>query len=313
MRYPGLFNSSYVPSPAEIALINSPQNFIGPLLLAQIFATLLQGVFLVQYYEYVVGLNDHKKWTRSLVHTTAALGALKLGYICWLTWDTLSKNKYFVVPALIFLVVYFGAGIAQTWNSVLLTGGRAAVSHFGLISVNISIISGLLCNLFITGFTCWYLIKEMTGTRKTDNLVKKVIRISIESATGPTIAALLGLILGNLSSQNHWFLLPALVSSHVYACSLLYSVNSKKRLNGMMRNTITSNLYRPTTVRETEVLPTQLLVIDGDEPSGDRVGIPLQRLRDVFVNETNKVHGTLTQSLATDSSLAVSRLQEASP
>lgn len=121
----------------------------------------------------------------------------------------------------------------------------------------------------------------MTGTRKTDNLVKKVIRISIETATGPTIASLLGLILANNNKNNEWFLFPALATSHVYGCSLLYIVNSRKRLNGMMGNaTITSNLYRPTNV-EAEVPPPGLRVVESPntvEPESGRNQVCLQSL-----------------------------------
>lgn len=111
----------------------------------------------------------------------------------------------------------------------------------------------------------------MTGTQKTDDVVRKVVYISIESATGPTIAALLGLILANLSANNQWFLIPGLVSSHVYGCSLLYSVNSRKRLVGMMGNVITTNLYRPTT-RESQTPPTQIIQIEGTNLDSESLG-----------------------------------------
>lgn len=343
MRYPGLFNSSYVPSPEEILIINSPQNFLGPMFIGQATTTLLQGVFCAQYYEYVSGSEDQRKCDRWLVHITACLTMLKLAYVWWVAWEifvahfgdwtylvvfnplaiptslfdtvptavcqifyiqrgwTLSKNKYFVGPAILVMLFYIGSGIAVTWNAIQTAGGQAVVTELGLVSSNAAIISGLVCNLFITGFTCWYLVKEMTGTRKTDNLVKKVIRISIETATGPTIVSLLGLILANNSKNNEWFLFPALATSHVYGCSLLYIVNSRKRLNGMMENpTITSNFFRPTIV-EAEVPPPGLIAVESSnvvEPESGRNQI--HRTRGVLGVESEKIHIELTPQSTED-------------
>lgn len=56
---------------------------------------------------------------------------------------------------------------------------------------------------------------------------------------GPTIVNLINLILSNLSVNNQWFLVPNLVLSHVYGCSLLYSVNARKTMG--LRTTIMSS------------------------------------------------------------------------
>lgn len=89
---------------------------------------------------------------------------------------------------------------------------------------------------------CYHLLKEKTGYARTDNLVKSVIRISLESVAGPTVLSLIGLLLANFSNENQWFLVPAFISSHIYGCSLFYSVNARKRLSLLMSTTITTTL-----------------------------------------------------------------------
>lgn len=156
-------------------------------------------------------------------------------YRCWV----LSRNYYFVIPAAVSLFVTIGSGIALTWGSGLAAGGKVVASNLILISINISLASGLLCDIFITTFTCYYLIREKTGFRETDGLVERLVRGTLESVAGPTIVNLINLILSNFSVNNQWFLVPNLALSHVYACSLLYSVNARKGIG--LRTTIMSS------------------------------------------------------------------------
>lgn len=94
---------------------------------------------------------------------------------------------------------------------------------------------------------CYYLIREKTGFRETDGLVERLLRGTLESVAGPTVVNLINLILSNFSVNNQWFLVPNLVLSHVYGCSLLYSVNARKGIG--LRTTIMSSnppVYRNT-------------------------------------------------------------------
>lgn len=93
---------------------------------------------------------------------------------------------------------------------------------------------------YLPKLACYYLIREKTGFRETDGLVERLIRGTLESVAGPTIVNLINLILSNFSVNNQWFLVPNLVLSHVYGCSLLYSVNARKGI-GLKTTIMSSN------------------------------------------------------------------------
>lgn len=69
-------------------------------------------------------------------------------------------------------------------------------------------LSALSSLLLITHIACFYLIRERTGFEETDTLVMCLVKCSIESVLGPTIVALVNLILSNLATNNQWFLFP---------------------------------------------------------------------------------------------------------
>lgn len=153
-----------------------------------------------------------------------------------------SRNILFTFATVATLLATVIAGIVMTYAASLVAGGDLYVSRLIFISTLCYLTAGLLCNIFITSLVCYHLMKEKTGYARTDNLVKSVIRISLESVAGPTILSLIGLLLVRFSNDNQWFLVPAFVSSHIYGCSLFYSVNARKRLSHFMGTTITTTL-----------------------------------------------------------------------
>jgi len=274
IMYPGLFNSSYIPSPLELHVIEHPVGQLGPILLADIFVSLLQGVMVVQYHNYVINYWNETRWTRWIVHTAFWLCTLKFAYVWWLCWNklvahhgdwfyltlfttitvpigisttiptavcqifyihrcwALSRNWLFLIPALLTLILTVGGGISLTVGSSWLSQGKLTSTKLNIVSADITLSAGLTCDIFITGFTCYHLLREKTGFKETDNLVVRLVKTSIESAAGPTIVALVNLVLSNLlATTDEWFLFPNLILAHVYACSLFYCVNARKDID----------------------------------------------------------------------------------
>ena len=62
-------------------------------------------------------------------------------------------------------------------------------------------------------------------------MVFRLVKVSVESAMGPTIFALANLVFNTYFGTNAWYNLPSLTLSHVYACSLLYTVNARRDIN----------------------------------------------------------------------------------
>ncbi|KIJ26389.1 hypothetical protein M422DRAFT_272547 [Sphaerobolus stellatus SS14] len=153
-------------------------------------------------------------------------GVFQAFYIarCW----TLSHNWFVLIPAITSLVVTVGAGIAQTVAVSLVNTGKINSLLLIFTSSNVTLASGFTCDLFITSFTCYYLMRRKTGFSQTDGLVLRLVKCSIESAAGPTGVTLINLILNNTSGISSWFLFPSIVLTQVYGCSLLYTVNARR-------------------------------------------------------------------------------------
>ncbi|KAF8750888.1 hypothetical protein RHS01_08874 [Rhizoctonia solani] len=79
--YGGLFNSSYVPSPFELAYIHDPVNLLGPWFCAVVFSLMLTGVILAQTYNYVEERPKDPFLVQLLVYTSFVLC---IGEPCWM-------------------------------------------------------------------------------------------------------------------------------------------------------------------------------------------------------------------------------------
>ncbi|KIJ42613.1 hypothetical protein M422DRAFT_254052 [Sphaerobolus stellatus SS14] len=146
---------------------------------------------------------------------------------CW----GLNHNWFFLIPAVLSLLASVCAGIPQTIGASMLSRGEFQAFTLIVDSSNVSLACGLTCDVFITTFTCYYLIRRKTGFAQTDGLVSRLVKISIESAAGPTLVALINLILNNRNTTTTvWFLFPNIVLSQVYGCSLMYTVNARRNV-----------------------------------------------------------------------------------
>jgi len=159
-------------------------------------------------------------------------------YRCW----RLSYNIFFAVPAVLSFIVTAGSGVAQM--SLYVVAARGSVEAFKILFTlsSISLVSGFICDVCITVFTCFYLLREGRGLSvQGDSLIFRIVRLSIESAMGPLIVALANLILNFFfTNTNSWFALPNLILSHAYGCSLLYTVNARKTLSRGLRTMVLS-------------------------------------------------------------------------
>ncbi|KIJ52048.1 hypothetical protein M422DRAFT_776333 [Sphaerobolus stellatus SS14] len=148
-------------------------------------------------------------------------------YRCWI----LSHNRFFLIPACIALLTSVAGSCVGTWGSVEITENLIQGFYVVVPAANVNLAAGLACDLSITIFTCYYLLANKSGfSRQTDTLVFRLIRLSIETAMGPTIVALVNLILSNRDFNNQWYLLPNLNLAHVYGVSLLYTVNARRHV-----------------------------------------------------------------------------------
>ena len=147
----------------------------------------------------------------------------------------------------------------QTCAAARAAGGNEKLTRTMMISSIISLTCGLFCDLFITVFSmsyitilfvlalnfpwaCYYLVLAKTGCKEHDSLIRQLIKCSIGSAAGPIVVALLNVILINTANNDTWYIVANMGLSHVYGCSLLYTVNAREVI--ALRSTATMTLLQ---------------------------------------------------------------------
>ncbi|KIJ22589.1 hypothetical protein M422DRAFT_57142 [Sphaerobolus stellatus SS14] len=124
------------------------------------------------------------------------------------------------------------------WGGVEITEDKTVGFYVVVPAANVSLAAGLACDISITIFRL---------NKQTDTLVFRLVRLSIETAMGPTIVALANLILSNRDFNNQWYLLANLNLAHVYCVSLLYTVNARRHVrDGLSQMIPSSNVGQST-------------------------------------------------------------------
>ncbi|KIJ29251.1 hypothetical protein M422DRAFT_268528 [Sphaerobolus stellatus SS14] len=205
--------------------------------------------------------------------STALASAICQAFYTHRCWQ-LCHNWLFLFATSITLVGSLAASAVMTWGiaslaetyEVIMTYHPRFVYLEGVIIpvANVHYACGLACDIMITAFTCYYLLAQKSGFSQTDTMISRLARISVESALGPTIIALVTLVLSNKSEESSWYLMTNLALSHVYTASLLYTVNTRQsvtdglstataRTNGGKTMGVggASNWFRLGTVRKT--------------------------------------------------------------
>ncbi|TFK49008.1 hypothetical protein OE88DRAFT_1646604 [Heliocybe sulcata] len=89
-----------------------------------------------------------------------------------------------------------------------------------------------LCDLIIAASMIFYLHKSRTGFSRTDDIVQRLIRVTVETGLICTIIALIDLAVYVAYKDNNYHFTPVLTLSKLYANSLLASLNSRIRFSG---------------------------------------------------------------------------------
>ncbi|CCO31344.1 hypothetical protein BN14_05384 [Rhizoctonia solani AG-1 IB] len=266
--YQGLFNSSYVPSPFEMAYIRDPVNLLGPWFCAVVFSLMLTGVILAQTYNYVEE-RPKDPFLLQLLHLHAAKSASTLA-ITWrlfikyfgdflnvgipavdqkitTVWGSfmglivqayfihrgfiLSRNWYFLVAASLASIIGFVGSIILCYVVFTLKGIPPPLY---LQSANMMVIGTVVADALITGFTCWYLLnqRKQSSFASTNTLIVRLITTSMQSAVPPLVCAIFNLIFNSRSNatDNAWVLCFNVLLPYFYVVSLMFTVNSRTRL-----------------------------------------------------------------------------------
>ncbi|KAF6748599.1 hypothetical protein DFP72DRAFT_916395 [Ephemerocybe angulata] len=137
-----------------------------------------------------------------------------------------------VIPVILLACLQFGAGVAQT--SLMFESGtyeRLNLKTITLIETTcIQGASAALCDIIITATLCWIFRSHRTGIARTNTLVEKLSIYAINRAAATSVAVLLDVFLYYFCSGTYYFLIPLLVSTHLYVLSAVTVLTTREGL-----------------------------------------------------------------------------------
>ncbi|KAJ1310686.1 hypothetical protein OPQ81_009212 [Rhizoctonia solani] len=94
-------------------------------------------------------------------------------------------------------------------------------------AANMMVSCVVICDVFITSFTCWYLFRAKTGFTATNNLITRLLYTAIQSALPPTICAILNLYWNQRAASTTWVNFFNSLMPFFYVCSMVFTLNSR--------------------------------------------------------------------------------------
>ncbi|KAF8601377.1 hypothetical protein BDV93DRAFT_585506 [Ceratobasidium sp. AG-I] len=247
--YPGFLNSSYVLQPIELPYINNTAHMLGPRLLATACCLLMVGVILCQTLHYFLTFSHDRLPLRALVAVTVTLCTFKACHLIYISWDNfilhfgnylsgffihrtfiLSRNWIFLVLT----IPTFLLGLVGAFSlTIIVCDPNLHASKAALIipAADLMVACVVLCDVFITGFTCWYLIRAKTGFAGTDSLISRILMTAIQSAAAPTTCAALNLYFNYQAASNSWFHFFNSLMPFFYVSSMIFTLNARTRIS----------------------------------------------------------------------------------
>ncbi|KAK0454308.1 hypothetical protein EV421DRAFT_409871 [Armillaria borealis] len=177
---------------------------------------------------------------------TACVGHVFYAYRIFI----LSKSRS--VPAFVICICSISTVAAIITGVYCFQAGKITELNNRKVSIAVGIWRGgsALCDIIIAICMTYYLMRSKTGFRRTQIMVTKLIRLTVESGLVTAIGALLNLILFFAFRDQIYYSTLALVMPKLYANSVYMVLNSRIRIMGG-RDTYTSSTDMETTTTMT--------------------------------------------------------------
>ncbi|QRV91756.1 hypothetical protein RhiJN_19774 [Ceratobasidium sp. AG-Ba] len=174
---------------------------------------------------------------------STVIGAIIQGFFIHRTF-VLSRNWIFLVLTIPTLLLGLAGSLILTilvFNPVLL------LKNIKLLvpAANMMIACVVICDFFITSFTCWYLLRAKTGFAATNSLISRLLTTAIQSAAPPTICAIINLYFNQIAARTTWVNFFNSLMPFLYACSMVFTLNARASVsrNGTSASTTGGNAY----------------------------------------------------------------------
>ncbi|KDR76716.1 hypothetical protein GALMADRAFT_139610 [Galerina marginata CBS 339.88] len=147
--------------------------------------------------------------------------------------SVLSRSRW--VPGIIILLALVQLGGSIAWAIIFKQAGLFSRLQVGHYPIFIGIWNGgsALCDVIIAVYMTYYLsvARRTAGTVKsTDVVLKRVIKLVIETGTITAAVAILNLILISLPSHTSYYLVPSESLAKIYSNSMMVVLNSRIRI-----------------------------------------------------------------------------------
>ncbi|KAG9086139.1 hypothetical protein FS749_003882 [Ceratobasidium sp. UAMH 11750] len=193
-------------------------------------------------------------------------------------WKILNRNLVFGVTVAVLTLGYVGIGLALTSLQELHPYTTYALETMGLTYSCIACL--VMADLLITTTILWYLVRWRGGNQRSQDLLKKMARITFESQLPPTLISIALLV---TLAQDTPATVPIIwAEPKLYGISLLHTLNMRQELAApeVVAGTVITGPSRMTGIGSLRfpVGPTQT----GDSditPHNQAISIPQNRTR----------------------------------
>ncbi|KAK0454346.1 hypothetical protein EV421DRAFT_2029438 [Armillaria borealis] len=223
----------------------------------QFIKYLVYGIYIVEFVQTI--LVAHDAFAMFGYYGFGDLEALTETHFNWLTVPIITAIAAFVgqvfyayrifilsrsriVPAFVICVSLTSSVAAIITGVYMFQAGNLTKLNDQKMSISVGISCGgsALCDIVIAISMTYYLMRSNTGFRRTQILVTKIIRLTIETGSLTAVVALAILILYLAFPHQAFYGPPALVISKLYANTIYVVLNSRIRIMGG-RDTYTSS------------------------------------------------------------------------
>ncbi|KAF9446421.1 hypothetical protein P691DRAFT_794469 [Macrolepiota fuliginosa MF-IS2] len=265
----------------------SVNRVLGPILVGTVFNTMIYGICLVQLWTYYTSRMERQGKINLLVNWVFLLDTFHTISLCYLLWkytvqnfDNLSYLTHadwpFAATPIITALTSLPIQVYLSWRIRLFSGSMRvfvflailaliqtalgfACSAMAFLTASISDFRRLIpfvdawqvmavsCDVSVTLLLWWFLNKSRTGSEKSDNVITRVIRSSIETAAFGAFFCIMDLVTFTAFPSNNFHVIFAFPMGRIYTWVSLLTLNTRQSLReDLEQQQIPEILVQPT-------------------------------------------------------------------
>ncbi|CAE7173949.1 unnamed protein product [Rhizoctonia solani] len=202
---------------------------------------------------------DEQDWSLFWeIGVTAILGSIAQVFFLERCFSA-TKNKIVLVIIGTMIAVSLGFGIASSVEF------QRIVKLSAVPSIPIPIVGWLtltaVLDVLISAVLIWTLLRVRTPFRKTEAVITKIIRVTMETSSITASIAVINLVLYLALPGEAYHLLPQLIMGKMYAISVMVTLSSRKDLQEIMSSPPTTSYYESTRGRAAATTPQNGVVV----------------------------------------------------